>query len=372
MTADDRRRLRAALKIHESLTRGDRGRPSTLLPLDVWRDLLDAARRAALAEQRGWTAAAGFARSAYRRLAVELSERAAAGARALDAEDRPRAVQSPREILADLDALEAEFEEVELNLREKTLSVTTDAVVLEGVDLGRFRVELHWDLPIDAGSYAMVALEANPAAEDDSVTHPHVRDEGLCEGDGRTPIRRALEEGRLFDFFLLVRQVLATYNPGSAYVPLSRWHGSRCGDCGYSADEDESTACDRCGEDLCLDCSAACRDCGRTCCSECREPCGGCGHSYCPSCVAACRDCGEGFCRTCLAEARCGGCREADDPSNEPDDTQPPREESDDDAQTFETAADDEDQEAADVAGPHAAAGPAVHPLRLGEAAVSA
>ena len=39
MTNDDRRRLRAVLKIHEALTRGPVASPSTPLPLDVWRDL---------------------------------------------------------------------------------------------------------------------------------------------------------------------------------------------------------------------------------------------------------------------------------------------------------------------------------------------
>ena len=37
---------------------------------------------------------------------------------------------------------------------------------------------------------AIVALNPNPAATDDSVTHPHVRGERLCEGEGRTTIRR--------------------------------------------------------------------------------------------------------------------------------------------------------------------------------------
>ena len=54
----------------------------------------------------------------------------------------------------------------------------------------------------------------------------------LCEGEGRLPVLRALEQGRLLDFFLLVRNVLSTYNPDGAHLPLSRWRGAPCTDCG--------------------------------------------------------------------------------------------------------------------------------------------
>ena len=39
-------------------------------------------------------------------------------------------------------------------------------------------------------------LDANPADANHSVTHPHVQDEAVCEGEGRQPVRRALEQGR--------------------------------------------------------------------------------------------------------------------------------------------------------------------------------
>ena len=34
-------------------------------------------------------------------------------------------------------------------------------------------------------------------------------------------------DGRLFDFFVIVRQVLNTYNPHSAYISLEDWDGDR-------------------------------------------------------------------------------------------------------------------------------------------------
>jgi hypothetical protein len=268
MTDDDHVRLRAALRIHARLSAA--GPPP---PLDAWRGLERAARLGALAAERGWTAAAAACRSEYRRRAAELTDRLGACLRTLDADDSPRAVQSSGEVLADLAALEAEFGGVEIDPRECAVSVTTDPVVLEGTDLGRFELAWRWDLPPDSASYGVTALDPNPAAGSESTTHPHVREEALCEGDGRTPFRRTLEQGRLFDFFLLVRAVFATYNPGSVYVPLERWSGSPCADCGTTASEDESACCDRCHADLCTDCVTICTACDRLCCSGSRTRC---------------------------------------------------------------------------------------------------
>jgi len=59
-----------------------------------------------------------------------------------------------------------------------------------------------------------------------------VREEDLCEGEGRGPIQKAIRQGRFYDLFVLINQILQTYNGDSAYVPLSRWEGSSCPDCG--------------------------------------------------------------------------------------------------------------------------------------------
>ena len=57
----------------------------------------------------------------------------------------------------------------------------------------------------------MIALDPSPAASNSETTHPHVQTNQLCEGDGRSAIRHAMREGRLLDFFVLVRQILQTY-----------------------------------------------------------------------------------------------------------------------------------------------------------------
>ena len=88
-----------------------------------------------------------------------------------------------------------------------------------------------------------------PLRSNEDVTHPHVSDEAVCEGDGRVPIRKALEQGRLLDFFVIVRNLLQTYNSGSPFVSLDDWEGIRCADCGASAGEDERWTCVKCESD---------------------------------------------------------------------------------------------------------------------------
>ena len=383
MTRDDRRRLRAALRIHDELGDASRSSAAPLLPPPDGRDLERAARRLALADARGWSSAASVARADCRRLAAAATDRLADYGRALDRSARSARVQPPREVAADLAALADEFAEVAIELRGKTVSVTTDRVVLEGVDLGRFKIVLHWGRG-GGLDYEVVALDPNPAGSDESVTHPHVRGESLCEGEGRVPIARALEDGRLYDLFLLVRGVLGTYNPGSAYVPLSRWEGAPCTDCGSTADAGDSCSCDRCGSDLCLDCGSGCADCGRTCCGDCRDRCAGCDETHCTACLRDCGSCGEPSCGGCMPGETCGPCRAAEDPEENPDDVpepEPPREETDDDAHGLSDDPADRPATRDEAGGPAAAADPprfaeaagaAVHAVRLGEAAVPA
>jgi hypothetical protein len=307
-SSDDRLRLRVAMQIHERLSQEVRA-ASPLLPLEEWRRLLQVTSGIAHASERGWNAAAAICRQERRRLLRQISERLAEIARIEEDWATRRPVQSPQEIIDDLEVLEKEFDDVALDLKQQKVSVTTDAIVLEGINLGRFRIELPWnELPNPI--YEVIAVDPHPAGPDSSKTHPHVGDNSLCEGDGRVPIAKALGGGRLLDFFVHVRQILETYNPGSAYVPLSRWNGSSCSDCGYVGDEDDSSCCDGCGSELCLDCSTSCSGCGRCCCNECRERCEICDEYLCSSCRRFCEDCDRTLCRGCRTDGRCGSCHQ--------------------------------------------------------------
>ena len=129
------------------------------------------------------------------------------------------------EWLAEIRQLEAEFGGVEVRWRDAVVRVVTDPVTLRDVALGPFAIEFGWDRVghISASRcFDMIALESNPAAGRDEVPHPHVQGVELCAGDAAGPLERALADGRLADAFLIVRSVLTTYNPASAYVPLTR------------------------------------------------------------------------------------------------------------------------------------------------------
>jgi hypothetical protein len=172
-------------------------------------------------------------------------------------------------LVSELDALEQEFGNTEFDTSDNTIYVITDSITLEDIYLGPFKIqlelnklsELYQNVP-----YHVIALEPNPAATDDNVTHPHVSNEILCEGDGCVAIRAALEEGRICDFFTMVRSILNTYNPDSPYVALHDWDGEPCYECGYVMGSDSSYYCSFCERDFCEECATYCRSCDETVC----------------------------------------------------------------------------------------------------------
>lgn len=301
--------LRAASRIHQSL-QAARQDQLPALPQSAWQALQAVHGRLKLAIDRSFTAAATQLRGEFGYAALTLTRcleecRGNGFSRQYGA-----VVSSVGEIYRELLALEQEFDNLQIDLQARTMSVVTEPIVLEHVDLGRFEILLRWDRPDDELIYDVVALDANSASTDSDITHPHVREQQLCEGDGRLPIRLALLQGRLLDFFVLVRQVLNTYNADSAYVQLDRWHGRGCPDCGLVVHADDSTCCERCDSDICNECSSCCRDCGRSCCSECRAMCPACEQDHCRLCLRKCSRCGSGVCPSCLTSGVCPNCQE--------------------------------------------------------------
>ena len=217
------------------------------------------------------------------------------------------------DLVAEMLQMEEEFEHFSFNLAEKTISVTTKSIVLEDISFGPFEIKL---LLHDFGRlyterpYLVIALDPNPAGTDDNVTHPHVSDERLCEGDGHTVIGKALEQGRLYDFFTMVIGVLENYNPDSPYVPLSDWAGYSCYDCGRTIGSDESYYCESCDNDFCDHCSSYCQKCDTTICLGCAQVCPGCEEPVCSRCTMVCKECEETFCKDCITNGLCQGCQE--------------------------------------------------------------
>jgi hypothetical protein len=227
----------------------------------------------------------------------------------------PSPLPSLREIYEELAGLENEFEQVQLDLRRRVISVVTEPIELESVHLGRFEIALEYQRLLEGtAAYEVSSVDETSASADDSVCHPHVRDGCLCEGEAHGPIRAALGSGRMLDFFLVVARTLATYNRDSAFVRLEEWNGVPCADCGYRMAGDDHYSCQACDCDLCCDCGSGCTRCGQINCNECTERCQNCRDACCRGCISSCDSCGENYCENCLDARLCSTCSDrADD-----------------------------------------------------------
>ena len=242
--------------------------------------------------------------------------------RALDR--RPLRVPSPRELLAELEQARQEFGELRHYPEDQAISVVTEAIELDGVYLGEFEIQLCISGLAEIRNrrpHRIIALDPHPAACNSAVTHPHVSDEHLCAGDGYAAVEAALLNGRICDFFLLVRSVLTHYNPGSPYVALADWDGMSCSDCGHFVSEDETYVCQSCEETFCSECSSYCFKCETTMCLGCLETCSVCDDPVCPLCMTRCHNCDRLLCSSCMENEGCP-CEEpeeeSDDETDEP------------------------------------------------------
>jgi len=303
--------LRAAQAIYSHLESARTKSTYFELPDEDWKHCESVIRRIRLAHRHGWHNAAQALRRQLDYPLRACAERLQEVSRQVSSAERPSAVASLREIFDDLTGLATELEAIALDLPGQTLSVTTSPIVLEDIDLGSFKIRLSWTQIGLLHPYAVVATIPNPSRTSEETTHPHVRDELLCEGDGKLAIDKALRAGRLVDFFQIVNRVLNTYNAGSAYVALSDWDGVTCSDCGQSVDPDDATECDRCGTSLCQTCPSSCAKCDVFCCDECATNCRGCREAVCYRCTAECPDCSQFFCTECLEDSGlCQACEE--------------------------------------------------------------
>jgi hypothetical protein len=284
-TPRGRQAVRAAARIHDHLTCLPPRPGWAELPEESWDEAIRVTSRLRYALARGWHTAARTLLVDLDYLARQMGRELAQFQSNLPQSILPEHVARSHEIAADLAALTDEFSEVAIDLAEKSISVVTEPVELEGHVLGSFRIVLYWPDIGRKQAYEVIAEEPCRAAENEEVTHPHVQGGRLCEGQGTVPIRSALTEGRILDFFLLVSRVLDTYNAGSAHVPLERWSGVPCRDCGRIMPSDDHGACEACEDPLCDDCSRNCQGCQSVCCSDCLCDCASCAEPYCGSCL---------------------------------------------------------------------------------------
>jgi hypothetical protein len=305
--------LRIAVAIHEHLHPSREREACSELPTAVWQQCESLQRRIERATRHNWNLAARRLRSQLQVALGRLHSESAEVEHRLFAPDVESQQTTIRDLYADLVALHHEFDEVSFDRRCQTISVTTEPIELEGTYLGPFTIRLDWSDLTDGHphNYKVIANDPHPAATNDCVTHPHVQDEGVCEGDGHHAIRRALSEGRLLDFFVIVANLLRTYNSGSPFVALSDWYGFECADCGSTVSEDDRSSCEKCGTTVCGDCYFNCPGCAGCFCSECITRCESCDEHYCSVCLKPCSSCEADSCQDCLDnKERCTDCHD--------------------------------------------------------------
>lgn len=310
MCSNSKPLLRLAAAIHNHLATAAATERLIELPLNAWQRCVDIVRRIRRARLRGWHLAAAVLIGDLRYALPAVEQELAAIRGRLPQSLSPDYLATPGVIFGDLLALRHEFAALEFDLSGRWLSVTTEPITLQGVYLGAFEIRLAWCYSSDRGpSYRIMARDPHPAAGRDNVTHPHVQDEHLCEGEGRPSIRAALAQGRLLDFFMLVAAVLRTYNSESPFVELALWQGATCFDCGAVVDEDEGYACRHCEETVCGECERGCSGCDTSFCAGCIAACDACGESYCACCLKPCEGCRNQCCFSCLDDCeRCSNC----------------------------------------------------------------
>lgn len=316
---------RAAGQLERFLqSRTDRSRPD---PPNVGcsQQLQELVRRLRLVQRNGWEVAA---RTVAMQLHGELIRCQAQIINALESVSmltKGKAIPNQALLYAELIALQTEFEDVEVNLQEGRLSAVTEAIELDEVPLGCFRIILDWKSePICSSQspYRIEALDPNGPEYRSHITHPHVSSEQLCEGEAKFALRQALQDGRLTDYFQIINQVLHTYNSQSPYASLDEWGGTTCQDCGSNIPSDCSH-CVGCGGAMCDDCSTCCSICETSGCVACLSVCPGCESQICSDCSNACRECHKEICSECFNHTNglCKDCdhvveSEEDEPSN--------------------------------------------------------
>lgn len=356
----DRLLWKAADRIHDCLNSEKPSMIELLSPETPWLFWQRSLQRIRKVSDRQWAGAGAIVRQESLKVLTELTDRLDVCRSVLAPRNDAVGVSSVGDIYRDLASLRDEFPKVAAEFSSGSVSVTTEPIVLEETYLGPFEIKLIWTDACDVLSYEVLACDPHPATTSDEVTHPHVESERLCEGDGRVPIRQALQQARLADFFLIVRQILETYNSGSAYVQLDQWAGRSCSDCGCQYDEENGVCCSDCEIDLCDACGRNCASCGSNSCCECISICSQCSESTCDGCLRTCSGCDESVCQDCLENCsqchstQCKGCLDegqCSDCCNKEEENGPPQ---------------------TPTAGADAASDVALHAVCVGEAVVSA
>jgi hypothetical protein len=209
-------------------------------------------------------------------------------------------------IVSELIALMENFNGI--NFSNDTLTVEMGPFIIKDVNFGNFQVKLHvtecYRISYNICAHAY-AVTPNYSPGDSECTHPHVRNGDVCIGNGATPLNNAATEGRLQDYFEIVRSVLSTYNDADPYMKIIAWTGKRCRSCNrhYEPEDRNNLKCTICKIQYCSYCTRQCCSASELTCFSCvpnNFKCKYCGASLCAECLKICERCNKRLCNSHL------------------------------------------------------------------------
>lgn len=198
-------------------------------------------------------------------------------------------------------------------------------VIIEDVELGDYECVLDFN---DVISNISDRTRINYLGEkcnvlDPDVTHPNIRHNFLCRGSSDKILIQHALQGNIFEYVLLVNNIVHTYGVGSPYSFIRAWKAEGgCTDCGEALGAGEAISCDECqnlsctscsvfcncGEDLCHECAVSCESCQSHMCFRCSYSCNNCYSDYCSDCLHWCESCQSHLCHNCGNFTECNVC----------------------------------------------------------------
>lgn len=219
----------------------------------------------------------------------------------------------------EFDAIHREFGNLKIAPNAKKLVARTQPIFFEvgsrKIELGCFDLAMSWNEANGVFEISPIAVTPNPAdGSEGRVTHPHVKENKLCPGEGATATQAAFNEGRFSDAFMIVRSTLETYYPESAFMKLDRWTVARI--CRICSDTPVAgiafATCRQCGGDRrCPNCMLECgrEGCTLKVCASCIFTCPVCRTQTCGSCTKRCAHCNISLCKGCFETRQCTNTR---------------------------------------------------------------
>jgi len=207
-----------------------------------------------------------------------------------------------------------------VEFRDNTLKVPINNVCLSDtngnneVSLGDFNAELNLSNPING-----IRVSGGNNYSASGLSHPHIRDEHLCFGEGEDMASVAVCQGRLEDYFRIIEAIVRTYNEGGAYEggELVDWYEPDrsdsfiCANCEEWTYNDDGRYYECCDISLCEACDSGgyCNSCGGDKCEECMNICEACDECICNKCSMSCGVCCNHYCDSCTSERICDICQ---------------------------------------------------------------